>query len=80
MPKSCAVVGCHNHSMMAKRMSFFLFPKENKDPKRLELWLAALNRANPDGTPWRPGRYVSICSEHFVTGKLRLGGNYSQRV
>ncbi|XP_063414252.1 uncharacterized protein LOC134696404 [Mytilus trossulus] len=66
MPKSCCAVGCKNHNLMLKRLSFFRFPR-NAD--RQIKWLAALKRDKPDGTPWVPTKHSVICSEHFITGK-----------
>ncbi|XP_050714882.1 THAP domain-containing protein 5-like [Eriocheir sinensis] len=71
MPKNCAAVGCTNHNMMAhKKLSFCIFPNKKKQPERWRKWVKALNRVNHDGSDWQPGgKYVYLCSEHFMTGK-----------
>lgn len=73
MPKNCAAVGCTNHNMMAhKKLSFCIFPNKKKQPERWRKWVKALNRVNHDGSDWQPGgKYVYLCSEHFLTGTLR---------
>ncbi|XP_045134337.1 THAP domain-containing protein 5-like isoform X2 [Portunus trituberculatus] len=71
MPKNCAAVGCTNHNMMThKKLSFCIFPNKKKQPERWKKWVQALNRVNHDGSDWQPGgKYVYLCSEHFMTGK-----------
>ncbi|KAG0726717.1 hypothetical protein GWK47_035981 [Chionoecetes opilio] len=71
MPKNCAAVGCRNHNMMShKKLSFCIFPNKKKQPERWRRWVDALDRVNHDGSDWQPGgKYVYLCSEHFITGK-----------
>ena len=38
-------------------------------PHQTQAWLKALNKKNPDGTPWTPNTNSRICSLHFVSGK-----------
>lgn len=67
MPKSCCAVGCINHNMMLKNLSFFTFPK---DPIRWDSWVNAVKRVNPDETKWRPSKETALCSDHFLTGNI----------
>ena len=65
MPKTCACVGCTNHNMMGKDISFYKFPDKTSKQQHWERWwVQSLKRVNPDGTPWIP-----VCSEHFLTGE-----------
>jgi hypothetical protein len=70
MPKTCCVVGCSNHNMMLKKLSFHKFPK---DENRRALWLTALKRNNPDGTVWMPTKNSVVCNAHFISGNLEAG-------
>ncbi|KAM4771406.1 peroxynitrite isomerase THAP4 [Rhinophrynus dorsalis] len=56
----CAAPNCTNRQGKEKKgvVSFHRFPL--KDPERLSLWTAALQRSN-----WTPGPYSFLCSEHF---------------
>ena len=65
MPKTCCAVGCQNHNMMLKSLSFHKFPK---DKERFNLWLTALKRDRPDGTPWIPTKNSVVCNAHFISG------------
>lgn len=66
MPKSCCAVGCSNHNMMEKKLSFHLFPT---DPERRRKWVKAVNRQAQDGLEWSPARTTVLCCEHFASGK-----------
>ncbi|KAK2185556.1 hypothetical protein NP493_228g01004 [Ridgeia piscesae] len=69
MPKSCCAVACHNHNMMKdKKVSFHIFPV---DQKRRDKWIVAVKRVNSDGSGWQPTRYTVLCGEHFMTGRPR---------
>ncbi|MGH0139208.1 UNVERIFIED_CONTAM: hypothetical protein FKN15_068603 [Acipenser sinensis] len=69
MPKSCVVVGCHNHDYMKdKRLSFFELPKRPLSPDRRDEWLSAIHRQHKDGSIWSPPDSRTICSEHFIHG------------
>ncbi|XP_034020910.1 uncharacterized protein LOC117505375 [Thalassophryne amazonica] len=52
-----------------KKRSFFELPKRHKSPERRDKWLAAIKRVNADGTRWSPSKFLTICSDHFVTGR-----------
>ncbi|KAM8953171.1 peroxynitrite isomerase THAP4 [Pelodytes ibericus] len=56
----CAAPNCTNRQGKGKRgqVSFHRFPL--KDPVRLTLWTAAVQRSD-----WSPGPYSFLCSEHF---------------
>ena len=62
MLKSCVAVNCTNHNFMTeKKLTFHIFP--NKESKR----------ENADGSKWETkGRYVYLCSEHFITSMFGL--------
>ena len=68
MSKTCCAVGCSNHSMMKRKLSFCVFPKESV---RREMWINAVKRINVDGSKWRPtSKNALLCGEHFLIGKL----------
>ena len=70
MQESCVAVGCGNHNMMGKNISFYIFQNRVKKKARWEKWVQAMRRMNADGSPWYPkGTYIYICLEHFITGK-----------
>jgi len=70
MPRSCVAVGCTNHQLMGKDISFHIFPNKTRKKEKWEKWVLAMKRINADGTPWYPGsNYVYVCSEHFQTGR-----------
>uniref|UniRef100_A0A8C5HZU9 THAP domain-containing protein 1 n=1 Tax=Gouania willdenowi TaxID=441366 RepID=A0A8C5HZU9_GOUWI len=74
MPKSCAAIGCGNHSMQGEKVSFFLFPKESEKRSK---WAQALRRVNTDGTRWSPkSKWTYLCGQHFITGKCAPIHNY----
>ena len=69
--QSCCVEGCHKNEWEHRpESSFFKFPK-GKNPEQHELWLKAINRVNPDGSPWKPNPKGGglVCSEHFISGR-----------
>ena len=43
--------------------------RDIKSRKRLEIWLQALKRLNPDKSKWVPSKYSRVCSLHFHGGK-----------
>jgi hypothetical protein len=65
MPNSCCAVGCSNHGMMKRKISFFTFPS---DQERRSKWISAVKRINADGSKWLPGKYTVLCSDHFIEG------------
>ena len=67
MPKTCCAVGCSNHSIMLRKLSFHKFPK---DENKCALWLTALKKNNPDGTVWMPTKNSVLCGAHFISGNL----------
>ena len=72
--KTCCVVGCH-HSERKKpeNVIFYCFPSRKigliYENERRQKWIKAVNRINPDGTPWEPNNDSRICSEHFAGGR-----------
>ena len=66
MPNTCCAVGCSNHGMMRRKISFFTFP--SNDQERRNKWISAVRRVNADGTKWMPGKYAVLCSDHFIEG------------
>uniref|UniRef100_A0A672HFA8 THAP-type domain-containing protein n=1 Tax=Salarias fasciatus TaxID=181472 RepID=A0A672HFA8_SALFA len=69
MPKSCCVVGCSNHNMKDKKLSFHIFPI---DPDRQTKWVNTVKRVEPDGSEWTPTHTTVLCGEHFLSGKNRF--------
>ena len=67
MPKTCCAVGCSNHSIMLRKLSFHKFPK---DENKCALWLTALKKNNPGGTVWMPTKNSVLCGAHFISGNL----------
>ncbi|GLH12757.1 THAP domain-containing protein 11 [Gryllus bimaculatus] len=66
---SCCVLSCSNSPQRcAGHIKFHSFPGKAYEKERKEMWITAINRVNPDGTPWRPTKYSKVCSEHFVGG------------
>ena len=74
MPKSCVAVNCNNHNFMTeKKLTFHIFPNKERYLERWEKWVQACKGENADGSKWEPkGRYVYLCSEHFVTSMFDL--------
>jgi hypothetical protein len=64
----CAVVHCPNRSG-DKKFRFFNFPAKSRNAEQRELWIKAVSRINPDGTPWDPPKRAVVCGEHFVQRK-----------
>ena len=66
----CCVVGCNkNEGAHRPDTSFFKFPK-SRNLEQHDLWLKAISRINPDGSPWVPHpKRGLVCSDHFVSGK-----------
>ena len=57
MPQDCAFGNCKNVAKSGSGCRFFCFPSERLQGKRRKLWIAAVaavNRTNENGTPWRP--------------------------
>jgi hypothetical protein len=62
----CSVVGCHNRKGRDS-VRFYSFPGRNKEQKLL--WIAAVKRVNPDGSPWIPSQSATVCEDHFLKKK-----------
>ncbi len=63
----CSVVNCHRNTKAHNdKVRFFKFPSNN--PEKRQLWIQALKRVNPDGTPWQPTESSRVCSDHFISG------------
>ena len=75
--KYCCVVDCHNYESTGN-VSFHRFPI--RDPEQRELWIKAVNRINPDKTPWKPTKYDRICSVHFTDGKPNIAPTHPSYV
>ena len=71
MPKSCVAVNCTNHNLMGKDgLTFHIFPDREKKKEKFEKWVQAVKRINKDSSRWYPnGKYIYLCSEHFMEGK-----------
>lgn len=64
----CSVEGCYSCDKRDALLGiqFHRFPV--REPRR-QLWLQAVGRQNPDGTPWIPGESARVCSLHFPDQK-----------
>ncbi len=63
----CSVVNCHRNTKADNdKVRFFKFPANN--PEKRQLWIQALKRVNPDGSPWQPTASSRVCSDHFISG------------
>uniref|UniRef100_A0A672FA97 THAP-type domain-containing protein n=1 Tax=Salarias fasciatus TaxID=181472 RepID=A0A672FA97_SALFA len=69
MPKNCFAVGCSNHNMKDKKLSFHIFPM---DPDRRRKWVNAVKREESDGSAWTPTHTTGLCGEHSLSGKNRF--------
>lgn len=67
--KKCCVEGCSRRVDVdfVHGIKFYRFP--SKDDYRREAWIQAINRINPDGTPWVPKDDSRVCSSHFEGGE-----------
>jgi len=63
MPTACVVYGCNNRHSKGCGISFYHFPPV---VERRRQWIAFVNRRNPDGTTWQPGKDDRLCSDHFI--------------
>ena len=61
----CVAHGC-NSQQGRDQVSFFRFPRRNKD--RFDAWVRA-TRWNRRDSSWNPNFRDHLCSKHFVTGK-----------
>ena len=68
MNNYCCVVNCQNNETFGNIRFFEVL---RKDPIQTEKWIKAINRTNPDGTPWIPGKDAKICGNHFICGDPR---------
>ncbi|CAN8008815.1 unnamed protein product [Ixodes pacificus] len=64
----CCVVDCHNNEG-TPNVRLYRFPSQPWDKERRQRWIAAVGRANPDGSPWAPNDGSRICSAHFVNNE-----------
>ena len=56
--------------MGKKGLTFHIFPDGEKKSEKFKKWVQAMKRVNADGSAWAPGgKYVYICSKHFIEGK-----------
>ena len=69
---STSIASCNNRTILniiyflfSIGIKFYRFPS---DEKKRALWVAAVNRENRDGTPWKPTASARLCSTHFVGG------------
>ena len=67
MVTSCAVVGCARHHVKGMKIGFYFYHFPQDGEKR-RVWIAALQRKNPDGSDWIPGEGDRVCGDHFTTG------------
>ena len=65
--QKCAVDGCGSNVDSAPAVKLFRFPAS--DVHQRYLWVAILNKRNPDGTEWEAKPWHRICSLHFEDGK-----------
>jgi uncharacterized C2H2 Zn-finger protein len=70
----CCAVNCHNKEGIGNIRFFKVL---RKDPIQTEKWIKAIDRKNPDGTPWIPGNRTRLCEKHFISGQFST--KYSAR-
>ncbi len=65
---SCVAYQCSKEQgdvdQHGRKLSFYRFPSETKDPQLRAQWVHAVKR---DG--WTPTEYSRLCSAHFISGK-----------
>ncbi|KAL0810144.1 hypothetical protein ABMA28_010938 [Loxostege sticticalis] len=66
---TCCVIHCTNNGQNSS-CKFYLFPEAKCNLKQRKRWIAALKRKNADGSPWQPKPHDTICSAHFIGGKM----------
>ena len=72
----CCVEGCHSRT---GREDIGFFTVIRRFEEQTILWIDAINRINPDGSPWEPTKNTKICGFHFISGKpgtARLDPDY----
>ena len=74
MPKRYTAVNCTNHNFTTeKKLTFHIFLNKERYREGWEKWVQACERENADGSKWEPkGRYVYLCSDHFITTMFDL--------
>ena len=68
--RTCMVVSCHNRQSKQCGLSFYRFPKDDKDLHRR--WMAFVSKRNPDGSAREPGMGNRVCSEYLYHGKCLI--------
>ncbi|CAN8000472.1 unnamed protein product [Ixodes hexagonus] len=66
MSKTCCVHKCPFAATRDGSRRFYRLPSKPYEKERRERWIAAIRRANPDGSQWMPNNNTRICSYHFV--------------
>ncbi|XP_033118356.1 uncharacterized protein LOC117117967 [Anneissia japonica] len=64
MPNSCCVGGCNRTQLSHPNVSFFLFPKKDKDIETFNKWVEFVNTTRKKYI-WKSCH--KICSRHFTT-------------
>ena len=64
--KNCCVVDC-SAKYLRENCGFFRVIRADKIQS--DKWIKAINRINPDGSPWKPSEHTVICGAHFLHGK-----------
>jgi hypothetical protein len=68
----CVVTECHN-TQGREQCGFFRCKRQFA--VQTEAWRQAINRMNPDGSLWTPGKRAVICGKHFVSGNPNASHN-----
>ena len=59
--------------MIKEKLAFHIFPNKERCHECWEKYIQACKRENADASKWEPkGRYVYLCSEHFITSMSDL--------
>lgn len=65
--QKCVVEGCESTVATVPAVQLFRFPAVNV--RQRYLWVAIVDKRNPDGTAWEAKPWHRICSNHFEGGK-----------
>ena len=72
MPNHCVVVGCNSgYKTCIENKAKFCFPIKNDE--LVKKWVKFVNRKHEDGSIWSPGKYDTICEDHFEKIYIKCG-------